>query len=95
MHERHTGLANVAAAVTAGVRVIDSSVGGIGGCPFAPAATGNIATEDVIYLLHRMGHDTGIDLDELIEIAAWLETALGHGVPSMVSKAGGFPAAVA
>jgi hydroxymethylglutaryl-CoA lyase len=89
---RNTGIANVATAVAVGVRVVDSSVGGIGGCPFAPAATGNIATEDVVYLLHRMGYDTGLDLDALIETAIWLETALDHPVPSMVSKAGRFPA---
>ena len=89
---RNTGIANVAAAAAVGVRVFDSSVGGIGGCPFAPAATGNIATEDVVYLLHRMGYDTGLNLDALIETAAWLETALDHSVPSMLSKAGGFPA---
>lgn len=89
---RNTGIANVAAAVAIGVRVFDSSVGGIGGCPFAPAATGNIATEDVVYMLHRMGYDTGLDLDALIATAHWLETALGHGVPSMLSKAGPFPA---
>ena len=89
---RNTGIANVAAAVAIGVRVFDSSVGGIGGCPFAPAATGNIATEDVVYMLHRMGYDTGLDLDALIASAHWLETALDHGVPSMLSKAGPFPA---
>ena len=89
---RNTGIANVAAAVAIGVRVFDSSVGGIGGCPFAPAATGNIATEDVVYMLHRMGYDTGLDLDAPIATAHWLETALDHGVPSMLSKAGPFPA---
>ena len=88
---RNTGIANVAAAAAVGVRVFDSSVGGIGGCPFAPTATGNIATEDVVYLLHRMGYDTGLNLDALIETATWLETALDHSVPSMLSKAGGFP----
>jgi hydroxymethylglutaryl-CoA lyase len=88
---RNTGIANVAAAAAAGVRVFDSSVGGIGGCPFAPAATGNIATEDVVYMLHRMGYDTGLDLDALIATAHWLETALDHSVPSMLSKAGPFP----
>ncbi len=90
---RNTGIANVAAAVEAGVRVIDASAGGIGGCPFAPAATGNIATEDVVYLLERMGYSTGIDLGALIETASWMEAALGHGVPSMLSKAGAWPPA--
>jgi hydroxymethylglutaryl-CoA lyase len=88
---RNTGLANAAAAVEAGVSVLDSSMGGIGGCPFAPNATGNIATEDLVYLLHRMGHPTGVDLDALIGDVDWLESALGHGVPGLVGKAGNFP----
>ncbi len=89
---RGAGLANVAAAVEAGVDVIDASCGGIGGCPFAPAATGNVATEDVVYMLERAGFETGLDLDKLIETAKWLEGALGHPVSSSLSKAGGFPA---
>lgn len=88
---RGAGLANVAAAVEAGVDVIDASCGGIGGCPFAPAATGNVATEDVVYMLERAGFETGLDLGQLIETAKWLETALGHPVSSSLSKAGGFP----
>ena len=88
---RGAGLANVAAAVEAGVDVIDASCGGIGGCPFAPAATGNVATEDVVYMLERAGFETGLDLGKLIETAKWLETALGHSVSSSLSKAGGFP----
>ncbi|WP_419848039.1 hydroxymethylglutaryl-CoA lyase [Candidatus Poriferisocius sp.] len=88
---RNTALANIAAAIDTGVRVFDSSVGGVGGCPFAPKATGNVATEDVVYLVHEMGYDTGLDLDALIETSTWLETQLGHGVPSLVAKAGGFP----
>ena len=88
---RNTALANIAAAMDTGVRVFDSSLGGVGGCPFAPKATGNVATEDVVYLVHEMGYDTGLDLDALIETTAWLETQLGHGVPSLVAKAGGFP----
>ncbi|MEE2525987.1 hydroxymethylglutaryl-CoA lyase [Hyphobacterium sp. HN65] len=89
---RNTALANVFAAVEAGVDVIDASVGGIGGCPFAPAATGNVATEDVVYMLERGGFDTGLDLDKLIETAKWLESeGLKHPVESMLSKAGGFP----
>jgi hydroxymethylglutaryl-CoA lyase len=88
---RGAGLANVAAAVEAGIDVIDASCGGIGGCPFAPAATGNVATEDVVYMLERAGFETGLDLGELIETAKWLETALGHPVSSSLSKAGGFP----
>jgi hydroxymethylglutaryl-CoA lyase len=89
---RGAGLANVAAAVEAGVDVIDASCGGIGGCPFAPAATGNVATEDVVYMLERAGFETGLDLGKLIETAKWLEGALGHPVSSSLSKAGGFPA---
>ena len=89
---RGAALANVAAAVDVGVDVIDASCGGIGGCPFAPAATGNVATEDVVYMLERAGFETGLDLGKLIETAKWLETVLGHGVSSSLSKAGGFPA---
>ena len=88
---RGAALANVAAAVDAGVDVIDASCGGIGGCPFAPAATGNVATEDVVYMLERAGFETGLDLGKLIETARWLETVLGHSVSSSLSKAGGFP----
>ena len=89
---RNTGLANAYAAVEAGVRILDASCGGIGGCPFAPAATGNIPTEDLIYMLHRMGFDTGVDLPALIETSRWLQTTLDHAVPGMVLKAGLFPA---
>ena len=89
---RNTGLANAAAAVEAGVRVLDSSLGGIGGCPFAPNATGNIPTEDLVYLLERMGYDTGIDLALLISSIGWLEQALDHPVPGLLGKAGLFPA---
>ena len=88
---RNTALANVAAAIDAGVRVFDASLGGVGGCPFAPRATGNVATEDVVYLVHEMGYETGLDLDALIEASTWLEAQLGHRVPSLVAKAGGFP----
>lgn len=89
---RNTGLANVAAAVKAGVDVIDASCGGIGGCPFAPAATGNVATEDVVYMLERAGFETGLDLSKLIETANWLEGVLGHPVSSSLTRAGRFPA---
>ena len=88
---RNTGIANAAAAVEAGVRVLDSSLGGIGGCPFAPNATGNIATEDLAYMLHRMGHDTGLDLDEACEMVPWLETLLQHSAPGLLAKAGNYP----
>ncbi|MEM1105037.1 MAG: hydroxymethylglutaryl-CoA lyase [Pseudomonadota bacterium] len=89
---RGAGLANVAAAVEAGIDIIDASCGGIGGCPFAPAATGNVATEDVVYMLHRAGFETGIDLNAMIETAKWLEAALGHPVSSSLVRAGVFPA---
>jgi hydroxymethylglutaryl-CoA lyase len=88
---RNTGLANAYAAVEAGVGALDASCGGIGGCPFAPAATGNIPTEDLIYMLHRMGCDTGVDLPALLETSRWLQTQLDHAVPGMVVKAGLFP----
>jgi len=88
---RNTGLANAYAAVQAGVNALDASCGGIGGCPFAPAATGNIPTEDLIYMLHRMGVDTGVDLAALIETSRWLQDTLNHAVPGMLVKAGPFP----
>jgi hydroxymethylglutaryl-CoA lyase len=88
---RNTGLANAFAAVQAGVATLDSSLGGIGGCPFAPAATGNIPTEDLLYMLHRSGYDTGIDLDRAIETGKWLQEQLGRPVPGMLVKAGAFP----
>lgn len=88
---RNTGLANAYAAVESGVSVLDASCGGIGGCPFAPAATGNIPTEDLIYMLHRMGIDTGVQLPALLDTSRWLQQALDHAVPGMVVKAGLFP----
>ena len=89
---RNTGLANAAAALDAGVRVFDSSLGGIGGCPFAPNATGNVPTEDLLYMFHRMGFDSGVDLDALAANVPWIEDVLGHSVPGYLSKAGNFPA---
>ncbi len=88
---RNTGYANAIAAVEAGVERLDASLGGIGGCPFAPRATGNIATEDLVYQLERSGVATGADLEALIEAARWLEQALGAPVPGLLMKAGGFP----
>jgi hydroxymethylglutaryl-CoA lyase len=88
---RNTGLANVWAAVQAGVTTIDASLGGIGGCPFAPRATGNVPTEDVAYMLSRSGYDTGLDLERLIGSARWLAAAMGRDVPGMLSRAGAFP----
>jgi hydroxymethylglutaryl-CoA lyase/(R)-citramalyl-CoA lyase len=87
---RNTGIANAAAAVESGATVLDASVGGTGGCPFAPRATGNIATEDLIYLLHGMGYETGIDLDALIEVASWLARQLDKELPGQLYKAGNF-----
>jgi hydroxymethylglutaryl-CoA lyase/(R)-citramalyl-CoA lyase len=87
---RNTGIANAAAAVESGATVLDASVAGTGGCPFAPRATGNIATEDLVYLLHNMGYDTGIDLDALIEVAIWLAQQLNKELPGQVHKAGNF-----
>ncbi|MEO0911909.1 MAG: hydroxymethylglutaryl-CoA lyase [Pseudomonadota bacterium] len=88
---RNTGIANAWAGIDAGVRRFDASLGGTGGCPFAPRATGNIATEDLVYMLDRSGIPTGIDLDAAIKAAEWLEAQLGHPVPGQVMKAGGFP----
>jgi (R)-citramalyl-CoA lyase len=87
---RNTGIANAAAAVESGATVLDASVGGTGGCPFAPRATGNIATEDLVYLLHNMGYTTGIDLDALIEVATWLARQLDKELPGQLHKAGNF-----
>jgi hydroxymethylglutaryl-CoA lyase/(R)-citramalyl-CoA lyase len=87
---RNTGFANALAALEAGAAVFDASVGGIGGCPFAPKATGNIATEDLVYLLVGEGVETGIDLDALIRIAEWLEALLGRQLPGQVYRAGAF-----
>lgn len=92
---RNTGLANAYAAVEAGAMVLDASVGGIGGCPFAPAATGNIPTEDLLYMLQRMGISTGVDLDVTLATSRWLQDQLGRAVPGMLVKAGGFPARAA
>lgn len=90
---RNTAVANVAAAVEDGVTVVDASAGGIGGCPFAPNATGNVATEDVAYLLERMGHDTGVDLAALIRTVEWMQSdaLLGRPTPGLLARAGPFP----
>ncbi len=88
---RNTGYANAVAAVDEGIDVLDASMGGIGGCPFAPNATGNIATEDLAYLLHRSGVETGLDLALLSEGALWVGEQLGTQVPGLLSRAGGFP----
>jgi isopropylmalate/homocitrate/citramalate synthase len=89
---RGTGLANAYAALEAGVSSFDASVGGVGGCPFAPGATGNIATDDLVYMLHGEGVRTGIDLDGLIEVSHWLAERLGHPLPGRLQRAGDFKA---
>jgi len=88
---RNTGIANAVAALENGAVALDASLGGIGGCPFAPSATGNIATEDLVYLLNRSGMDSGVSLAKLIACARWMEKRLGRSVPSMLSRAGDFP----
>lgn len=90
---RNTGYANAVAALAAGVTVLDASTGGIGGCPFAPSATGNIATEDLVYLLIRSGIDTGLDLAGLIDLAEHVSGLLGAPTPSLLPRAGAFPPA--
>jgi hydroxymethylglutaryl-CoA lyase len=88
---RNTAIANAVAAVGAGVTVLDSSVGGAGGCPFAPNATGNVATEDLVYLLGRQGIATGVDMGAVIDAGRWLGSHLGKDLPSALARAGGFP----
>ena len=88
---RNTGIGNVYAAVEAGVRIIDASCGGVGGCPFAPGATGNVGTEDVLYLLHRMGFETGVDIEKIIATSKWLAGPLQAEMPAMITRAGLFP----
>jgi hydroxymethylglutaryl-CoA lyase/(R)-citramalyl-CoA lyase len=87
---RNTGFANAYTALEAGATVLDASVGGIGGCPFAPRATGNICTEDLVYMLHGEGIETGIDLDRLIAVAEWLEDVLERQLEGQVYRAGTF-----
>jgi len=85
---RGMGLANTVAAVEAGIEWLDMSLGGIGGCPYAPGATGNVATEDVVHMLQCMGYDTGMGLDGLIAAASELEALVQHDLPSQVARAG-------
>ena len=87
----NTGIANAYATTLAGVDTLDASIGGVGGCPFAPNASGNIATEDLVYMLSRGGLHHGVELETLIEAADWLQGVLGKPVPSMLLKAGPFP----
>ena len=90
---RNTGLANVWAAVLAGASVVDASLGGLGGCPFAPGAAGNVPSEDVVYMLERAGIDTGMDLEKLIEASNWLSGVMGRKLPGMVAQSPPFPKA--
>ncbi len=88
---RNTAVANAYAAIQEGVRSFDASCGGVGGCPFAPAATGNVGTEDLLYMINRMGLKTGVDINKMIETAKWLEGPLETAMPAMVTRAGVFP----
>ena len=88
---RNTGFANAYAAVEAGATVLDASVGGVGGCPFAPRASGNIATEDLVYMLDGEGVETGVQVGALVEVSKWLEGVLEHPLEGQVYRAGGFP----
>lgn len=88
---RSTGYANALAALEGGATLLDASVGGLGGCPFAPRATGNVATEDLVYLLHGEGIETGIDLDGLVSVSEWLEGVLGRRLEGYVYRAGRWP----
>jgi len=90
-NSRNTGFANAVAAVGAGAAALDASIGGIGGCPFAPGATGNVASEDLVHLLDRMGIATGVRLEGLLEASRWLEDALGHPLPGQLVRSGPFP----
>jgi (R)-citramalyl-CoA lyase len=87
---RNTGFANAYAAIEAGATVLDASVGGVGGCPFAPRATGNIATEDLVYMLHGEGIDTGVELGALLGVSEWLEGVLERPLEGQVYRAGTF-----
>lgn len=89
---RGTSLANIQAALSLGVRVFDASMGGLGGCPYAPGSAGNVATEDVVYMLHGMGFSTGIDIDSYVEINRWLSRSLNKDLPGKVGRAGNWPA---
>ena len=84
---RGTGIANAWAAFEAGVRIFDASLGGLGGCPFAPKATGNIATEELIYLMDKSGVKTGVALESAIAVNKWFATILNRELPSLVARA--------
>ncbi len=88
---RNTGLANAQAALDAGAASLDASIGGIGGCPFAPAATGNVPTDDLLYMLERSGVETGVSLEKVLDASRWLQQQLGRSTPAMLPRAGIFP----
>jgi isopropylmalate/homocitrate/citramalate synthase len=88
---RNTGYANALAGIEHGATILDASIGGLGGCPFAPRATGNIATEDLVYLLRGEGVETGVDLDALLDVSEWLSGVLGRELPGLLQRAGDFP----
>ena len=88
---RGTGLANVWSAVLSGATIVDAAIGGLGGCPFAPGAAGNVSTEDVVYMLERAGIDTGLDLSQLVSANHWLSDVMQRPLPGMVAKAPSFP----
>jgi hydroxymethylglutaryl-CoA lyase len=88
---RNTGLANVWAAIGAGATIVDASLGGLGGCPFAPGAAGNVPSEDVVYMLERAGVSTGMHLERLIDASVWLSKIMGRKLPGMVANAPSFP----
>ncbi|MCP3800490.1 hydroxymethylglutaryl-CoA lyase [Allokutzneria sp. A3M-2-11 16] len=88
---RNTGYANALAALDCGVATLDVTVGGIGGCPYTPSPQGNVATEDVLYALDRMGVRTGVDVNAVLDISAWLSERLGREVPALLGRAGTFP----
>jgi hydroxymethylglutaryl-CoA lyase len=90
---RNTGYANALTAIDEGVQALDAAAGGFGGCPFAPAATGNIATEDLLYALHRTGVTTGVSMESMAATGTWLGEQLGRPVPALLGRAGGFPPA--
>jgi hydroxymethylglutaryl-CoA lyase len=90
---RNTGVANVWAAIEAGARTVDASLGGLGGCPFAQGAAGNVPTEDVVYMLERSGVRTGLDLDKLIEASRWFATIMNKDLPGLLGRVGPFPKA--
>jgi hydroxymethylglutaryl-CoA lyase len=91
---RNTGIANSFAAIQSGIAVLDASVGGLGGCPFAPDATGNIPTEDLVYMLDRAGISTGVGLEDVIDVSRGLSDLIDHPLEAMLPRAGAFPSGI-